>query len=46
MVRTLRMRQKLMNFWMHINKTEKQFALVCGNRIKRQDSMTKKISSR
>ena len=31
---------------MNINKTEKQFALVCGNRIKRQDSMTKKISSK
>ena len=38
--------KKLMNFWMNINKQEKQFALVCGNRIKRQDSMSKKISSR
>ena len=38
--------KKLMNFWMNINKQEKRFALVCGNRIKRQDSMSKKISSR
>tara|TARA_Y200000002_G_C22242252_1_gene480170 strand:- start:130 stop:513 length:384 start_codon:yes stop_codon:yes gene_type:complete len=31
---------------MNISKTEKQFALVCGNRTKRQDSMSKRISSK
>ena len=35
-----------MNFWMNINNQEKKFALVCGNRIKRQDSMSKKIVQR
>ena len=35
MVRTLPMRlKKLMNFWMNINKQEKQFALVCGIELK------------
>lgn len=38
--------KKLMMFWENINKSEKQFALVCGNRIKRQDTMSKKISSK
>ena len=38
--------KKLMNFWMNIDKKEKKFALVCGNRIKRQDSISKKISSK
>ena len=38
--------KKLMKFWININKLDKNFALVCGNRINRQDSMSKKISSK
>lgn len=35
-----------MSFWTNLNESEKKFALVCGNRIKRQDSISKKVSSK
>ena len=38
--------KKLMSFWTNLNESEKKFALVCGNRIKRQDSISKKVSSK
>ncbi len=38
--------KKLMKFWNNLNLNEKSFGLVCGNRINRQDTVLKKISSR
>ncbi len=38
--------KNLMNFWIKIDPAHKNFALVCGNRLQRQDTVIKKISSK
>jgi len=38
--------RNLIKFWNSLSIHEKKFGLVCGNRVKRQDSLLKKISSK
>tara|TARA_B100000029_G_scaffold479588_1_gene526816 strand:- start:727 stop:1425 length:699 start_codon:yes stop_codon:yes gene_type:complete len=37
--------KKFLNYWKNIEKNNTKFALICGNRIKRKDTIFKKVSS-
>ena len=38
--------KKMIRFWIDIPSNEKEFALLCGNRIKRKDTLIKRLSSK
>ena len=38
--------KKLMIFWGNLSKLDKEFALICGNRTNRQDTIVKRVSSK
>ena len=37
--------KKLMKYWNNLSEKQKKFGLICGNRVNRQDTTIKKISS-